>query len=80
LIWQLGFQCEDSYQKGLKKIKAEHEARSQVVASYSPNSFKFFNGGWFPVGLSMLMVLTMAIGYNRYGKQKMKAAIRKVKL
>jgi K+ transporter len=41
---------------------------------------KFFNGGWFPVGLSMLMVLTMAIGYNRYGKQKMKAAISKIKL
>ncbi len=47
---------------------------------FTSNSLKFFNGGWFPVGLSMLMVLTMAIGYNRYGKQKMKAAISKVKL
>jgi len=46
---------------------------------FTSNSLKFFNGGWFPIGLSILMVLTMAIGYNRYGKQKMKAAIGKVK-
>jgi len=36
--------------------------------------------GGIPVVLSMLMVLTMTIGYNRYGKQKMKNAISKVKL
>ena len=47
---------------------------------FTSNSLKFFNGGWFPVTLSMLMVLTMAIGYTRYGKQKMKTAISKVKL
>jgi K+ transporter len=39
------------------------------------NSFKFFDGGWFPLGLSIVMVLTMVIGYQRYGKQKLKAAL-----
>ena len=50
------------------------------VSQSDANSPKFFIGGWFPVGLRMLMVLAMAIGYIRYGKQKMKAAISKVKL
>ena len=39
------------------------------------NSFKFFNGGWFPLGLSIVMVVIMAIGYQRYGKQKLKVAL-----
>jgi KUP system potassium uptake protein len=39
------------------------------------NSLKFFNGGWFPLGLSVVMVVTMAIGYQRYGQQKLKAAL-----
>jgi K+ transporter len=39
------------------------------------NSFKFLNGGWFPLGLSILIVVVMYIGYQRYGKQKMKAAL-----
>lgn len=39
------------------------------------NSFKFFNGGWFPIGLSIVMVLTMVIGYQRYGRQKLKDAL-----
>jgi len=43
------------------------------------NSLKFLNGGWFPVGLSLVIVLIMAIGYTRHGKQKMKAAISTVK-
>jgi len=43
------------------------------------NSLKFLNGGWFPVGLSLLMVIIMATGYIRYGRQKMKAAIGTIK-
>jgi KUP system potassium uptake protein len=39
------------------------------------NSLKFFKGGWFPLGLSAVMVVTMAIGYQRYGQQKLKAAL-----
>ena len=39
------------------------------------NSLKFFNGGWFPLGLSIVMVVIMAIGYQRYCQQKMKAAL-----
>jgi KUP system potassium uptake protein len=39
------------------------------------NSLKFLNGGWFPLGLSIVMVITMVIGYQRYGKQKLKAAL-----
>lgn len=43
------------------------------------NSLKFFDGGWFPLGLSIVMVLTMVIGYQRYGKKKLKAALSKFK-
>ena len=39
------------------------------------NSLKFLNGGWFSLGLSIVMVITMVIGYQRYGKQKLKAAL-----
>jgi len=46
---------------------------------FTSNSLKFFNGGWFPVSLSLVMVVTMAIGYNRFGQQKMKAAISNIK-
>jgi KUP system potassium uptake protein len=35
----------------------------------SSNCMKFFEGGWFPVGLSAVMVVTMAIGYRRFGNQ-----------
>jgi KUP system potassium uptake protein len=42
---------------------------------FASNSFKFFNGGWFPLGLSIVMVVIMAIGYQRYGKQKLKVAL-----
>jgi KUP system potassium uptake protein len=43
------------------------------------NSLKFIDGGWFPIGLSIVMVLTMVIGYQRYGKKKLKAALSKFK-
>ena len=39
------------------------------------NSLKFFNGGWFPIGLSIVMVITMVIGHLRYGKQKLKVTL-----
>lgn len=39
------------------------------------NSLKFLNGGWFPMGLSIVIVTIMAIGYHRYGKQKLKVAL-----
>ena len=35
----------------------------------SSNCLKFFDGGWFPVGLSAVIVISMAIGYRRYGNQ-----------
>jgi KUP system potassium uptake protein len=46
---------------------------------FTSNSLKFFNGGWFPIGLSLLMVVIMAIGYSRFGQQKMKTAISPIK-
>ena len=46
---------------------------------FTSNTLKFFNGGWFPVCLSLAMVVTMAIGYSRFGQQKMKAAISNIK-
>ena len=46
---------------------------------FTSNTLKFFNGGWFPISLSLAMVVTMAIGYNRFGQQKMKAAISNIK-
>jgi KUP system potassium uptake protein len=46
---------------------------------FASNSLKFLNGGWFPVGLSLVMVIIMATGYIRYGRQKMKAAIGTIK-
>jgi len=42
---------------------------------FTSNSLKFLNGGWFPLGLSILIVVAMNIGYQRYGKQKLKAAL-----
>jgi KUP system potassium uptake protein len=35
----------------------------------SSNCLKFFDGGWFPVGLSAVIVITMAIWYRRFGNQ-----------
>ncbi len=46
---------------------------------FTSNSLKFLNGGWFPLGLSIVMLLTMAVGYHRHGKEKMKAAISIIK-
>lgn len=42
---------------------------------FTSNSLKFFNGGWFTMGLSMVIVVAMTIRYQLYGKQKMKVVI-----
>jgi KUP system potassium uptake protein len=42
---------------------------------FTSNSLKFFDGGWFPMGLSVLLVVAMTIRYQRYGKQKLRATL-----
>jgi KUP system potassium uptake protein len=42
---------------------------------FTSNSLKFFDGGWFPIGLSALLVVVMTIGYQRHGKQKLRDAL-----
>ena len=45
------------------------------VTFFASNSLKFSDGGWFPMGLSIMMVIAMMVRYERYGKQKMRDAI-----
>jgi len=45
------------------------------VTFFASNSLKFSDGGWFPMGLSIMMVIAMTVRYERYGKQKMRDAI-----
>ncbi len=35
---------------------------------FTSNSLKFFEGGWFPLGLSVVMVIAMALRYKRVRK------------
>ena len=42
---------------------------------FTSNSLKFFDGGWFPIGLSALLVVVMTIEYQRHGKQKLRDAL-----
>jgi KUP system potassium uptake protein len=39
---------------------------------FTSNTLKFFDGGWFPLGLSVILVVAMTIRYQRYGKQKLR--------